>query len=311
MFVDMQRIRRRRYVRVGRCSGLGTLDCKIQNRSYQASDFIFNRNPFYRNHNSIDTISQEFYRWPLVAAAARNAIKVRYMLLDYIYTAMHKQSVDGTPLLNPLWFLYPQDANTLPIDLQFFYGRDLLISPVTNENVTDVTFYLPNDQFYDFFTHLPIRGDGENMTLSNVDYTSIPVHIRGGSIIPMRVDGANTTTALRKLDFNVLVAPGMDGTAKGSLYLDDGESLVQKATSNIIFAYDGTTLTMSGTFGYDIGGVKVAKVTVLGIKAMPKSVMMDGKDVDTKQSMYDQKSMTLTVTLGASLSKGFKLTMSS
>lgn len=280
-------------------------------RTYQASDFIFNRYPFYRNHNSIDTISQEFYRWPLVAAAARNAINVRYMLLDYIFTAMHQQTMDGTPLLNPLWFLYPQDPNTLPIDLQFFYGQDLLISPVTNENVTDVTFYLPNDQFYDFVTHQPVRGKGKNMTLSNVDYTSIPVHIRGGSIIPMRVDGANTTTALRKLDFNVLVAPGVDHTAKGSLYLDDGDSLVQKATSDIMFAYDGTTLTMGGTFGYDMGGVRVAKVTVLGMEAMPKSVMLDGKAVDSQQSMFDQKSMTLTVAVGASLAKGFKLTLSS
>lgn len=233
------------------------------------------------------------------------------MLLDYIYTAMHQQTVDGTPLLNPLWFLYPQDPNTLPIALQFFYGQDLLVSPVTNENVTDVTFYLPNDAFYDFFTHQPVRGNGKNMTLSNVDYTSIPVHIRGGSIIPMRVDGANTTTALRKLDFNVLVAPGMDDTAKGSLYLDDGDSLVQKATSDITFAYDGTTLTMGGTFGYDMGGVKVATVTVLGMEAMPKSVMLDGKAVGAQQSVYDQTSMTLTVAVGASLVKGFKLTLSS
>ena len=28
-------------------------------------------------HNTIDTISQEFYRWPLVTQAARNALKIR------------------------------------------------------------------------------------------------------------------------------------------------------------------------------------------------------------------------------------------
>lgn len=309
MSVDSQRIRLLLCVRVGRPLGLGIVDCRIV-RTYPASDFASDRYPFYRNHNSIDTISQEFYRWPIVAAAAKNAIKIRYMLLDYIYTAMYQQTVDGTPLLNPLWFLYPQDPNTFPIDLQFFFGQSLLISPVTNENVTDVTFYLPNDQFYDFFTHQPVRGNGNNVTLSNVDYSSVPVHIRGGSIIPMRMDSANTTTALRKLDFNVVVAPSMDGTAKGSLYLDDGDSLVQKATSDIMFTYDGTTLTMSGTFGYDMGNVKVANVIVLGMKATPKSVMLDGNALDAKQSTYDQKSMTLTVTLGASLSKEFKLTLS-
>jgi hypothetical protein len=28
-------------------------------------------------HNAIDTISQEFYRWPLVAQAAKNALEIR------------------------------------------------------------------------------------------------------------------------------------------------------------------------------------------------------------------------------------------
>jgi hypothetical protein len=36
----------------------------------------------------------------------------------------YKQNQTGTPALNPLFFNYPNDPNTYPIDLQFFYGVD-------------------------------------------------------------------------------------------------------------------------------------------------------------------------------------------
>ena len=220
--------------------------------------------PFYRNHDALGSLDQEFYRWTSVTQAAQVAIKARYQLLDYIYTAMYQQSVDGTPLLNPMWFLYPTDSNTLPLDLQYFYGPSVLVAPVTAEGSTSVSIYFPDDQFYDFFTYEPLRGTGSSVTINDVSITQIPVYIKGGSIIPLRSDVANTTTALRELDFNLVVAPGVDGTASGSLYLDDGVSIDQPATSVIQFAYDGTTLSMSGTFGYDAGNVSIAEVFLLG-----------------------------------------------
>jgi alpha-glucosidase len=222
--------------------------------------------PFYRNHADISANFQEFYRWPLVASAARQAIKTRYQLLDYFYTEFHYQSVDGTPsTILPLFFLYPEDQNALEIELQFFFGPSLLVSPVTEENSTSVTFYLPKDTFYDFFTGEQVQGQGANVTRDNVDYTQIPVHIRGGSIIPMRVDGANTTRQLRELDFELIVAPDANGVATGRLYLDDGESVTPSATSEITFAYDAKakTLVVAGTFGYPTN-LKIDKVTVLG-----------------------------------------------
>lgn len=220
--------------------------------------------PFYRNHQSSGTLDHEFYRWPTVAEAAKVAIKARYQLLDYLYTALYQQTLDGTPTLNPMFFLYPEDPNTVDIALQYFFGPSLLISPVTNENIIDVVIYLPNDIFYDFFTYEPVRGTGSWVTLSDVNFTSIPVHIKGGSIIPIREDGANTTKALRTLNFNLLVAPGLNGTASGDLYLDDGVSLVQDSTSFINFTYDGHRLSMKGAFDYAMGDVQIASVFLLG-----------------------------------------------
>ena len=223
--------------------------------------------PFYRNHAEISTIQQEFYQWPIVAEAAKKAIEVRYKLLDYIYTALHYQTQKGTPMINPLFFLYPEDEKTFGIQEQWFYGDALLVSPVVVDYSDTVTFYMPNDVFYDYWTYARVDGQGQNVTVSNLTYSEIPVHIRGGTIIPHRVNSANTTKALRNEDFFLLVAPDADGKATGRLYLDDGESLDQPKTSEIAFSYEGGKFSATGSFGYAASGsesITVANVVVLG-----------------------------------------------
>ncbi|KAF2098633.1 putative sucrase-isomaltase [Rhizodiscina lignyota] len=225
--------------------------------------------PFYRNHADITANQQEFYLWPVVAAAARSAIQTRMQLMDYFYTEFHYQTVDGIPrTILPLFYVYPLDNKTLEISLQFFYGQSLMVSPVTEENATSVTFYLPKDTFYDLFTGEKVEGEGEFITRDNVSYAEIPVHVRGGSIVPMRVDGANNTKLLRELDFALLIAPDAHGNATGRLYLDDGESLNPTETSEISFTYSTATgkLVIGGSFGYTTSS-KIVGATVLGESA--------------------------------------------
>jgi alpha-glucosidase len=172
---------------------------------------------------------------------------------------------------------YPSDEATHAIETQFFYGPSLLVSPVTEENSNSVTFYLPNDLFYDLFTLKPIQGTGSETTYSNVGTSDIPVHIRAGNIIPARVNGANTTTALRSEDFELIVATDKDGKAWGTLYLDDGESIEQKGTSEIEFHFEGHTIKMFGTFNYATK-LGVRSVTVLSQEGATKYVLNEGLD---------------------------------
>ncbi|KAH6625247.1 alpha-glucosidase-like protein [Boeremia exigua] len=219
--------------------------------------------PFYRNHNVAGARSQEAYRWESVTAAAKKAIDLRYRLLDYIYTAMHRQTVDGTPMLSPLWMHYPKDANTYAIETQFFYGPSLMVNPVTQESSSSVSFYVPNGVWYDLSTRKAVEGTGSTVTYSNVPVTDIPVLVHGGSIVPLRLESANTTRALRDKAFELLVAPENDGSASGSLYLDDGESLVQSGTSEIKFTMSGSTLKAEGTFDFPTV-LQIKSVTIMG-----------------------------------------------
>ncbi|KAF2092442.1 alpha/beta-glucosidase agdC [Rhizodiscina lignyota] len=242
--------------------------------------------PFFRNHADIAANYQEFYRWPTVAQAARNAIGARYQLLDYIYTGLHTQTVSGTPLINPLFFNYPNDKNTFPIQYQYFYGDSVLVSPVTEENATSVDIYLPDDIFYDFWTHEPVRGHGATVHLADVPLTTIPLHYKGGSIIPLRAESANTTTELRKKNFQIIIAPGLDGSASGSLYLDEGDAIAQPKTSEINFNYVNGRFSMTGSFGYD-AGVVIESIVLLGAKS----------DSGSSYSSTSRKSATTSISI--------------
>ncbi|KAK8036076.1 alpha-glucosidase [Apiospora rasikravindrae] len=235
---------------------------------------------FMRNHNGDTSIPQEFYQWPLVAESARKALNKRYRLLDYIYTALHQQSLDGTPSLNPLFFVYPGDAKVAAIEHQFFYGNSILVSPVTQENETSVSAYLPDDRFYVFDTWEKVEGAGAQVTLDHVGFTDIPLHLRGGTVLPLRVKSGYTTTDVRKEPFHLVIAPGRDGKASGSLYLDDGDSVEQKAVSQIGFAYAEGQLQISGTFDYLNENNKVTQITVLDSEG-PGSGADNGKASDS------------------------------
>ncbi|TKA31838.1 hypothetical protein B0A54_16578 [Friedmanniomyces endolithicus] len=61
------------------------------------------------------------------------------------------------------------------------------------------------------------------------------------------------------LEYNTL---GGIGSVSGSLYLDDGDSLIQPTTSYLHFLYAHGKLNMTGIFRYD-ASVSIASVTVL------------------------------------------------
>ena len=105
-------------------------------------------------------------------------------------------------------------------------------------------------------------------------YDEIKLYYKGGSIIAQRSESANTTTELRKKNFSLIIAPGLDGSASGRLYLDDGVSIVQKTTTYIEFSYskDGT-FAMNGHFGYD-PEVYIESIVVLGSGSEGKQVLI-------------------------------------
>jgi hypothetical protein len=202
--------------------------------------------PFSRNHNSLDQLSQEPYALgPEVLNISIASLHRRYTLLPYFYTLFAHAYFFGGTVWRPLFFTFSNDVNTFDIDLQFMIGDGLLVSPVVTENATNVTAYFPASNWYSYYDGSLFVSTGQSVTLqAPLDF--IPIHVRGGSIIPTQ-GPALTTVAARQNPFGLIVALNSSGFAEGHLYLDDGESLTPDIS--LSFSHIWFTSTVGATGG--------------------------------------------------------------
>lgn len=237
--------------------------------------------PFMRNHNDDTSRDQD----PAVfSASARQIIKaaleLRYWLLPYFYTRFHHSHVTGAPVVQPLFSHYPHDKNTFPIDKQFMWGSEMLISPVLDQGQTEVTAYFPADLWYDIYSGMRLTGVGSLVTIK-APLEKINVHVRGGSILPLQSPNV-TTTQSRKNPFEILVAFNTSGLAFGSLFWDDGESLDTFESGKYDFiefnARKGSIISKVVKMGYrPTSGLYLNNVNVYGVSQAPKSATVNGK----------------------------------
>lgn len=112
--------------------------------------------PFARDHS--DHSPQELYLWPRVAAAAKKALKLRYRLLPYLYTAFARAHYSGGAVAKPLWMKFNEDSATYNIDTQFMLGDCLLVSPVMEQGKSEVAAYFPAGEWYSIWDNQHISG---------------------------------------------------------------------------------------------------------------------------------------------------------
>lgn len=121
----------------------------------------------------------------------------------------------------------------------------------------------------------------------------IPVHVRGGSVLPQQLPGY-TTAASRRNPWSLLVALDMEGSATGQLYLDDGESIAPNATRLVdMTATGGNSLYASGR-GLFKDTNALANVTILGVADEPGMAMFNGSPVDGMQ--YNETTRVVSIT---------------
>ncbi len=175
--------------------------------------------PLFRNHTVKDSIRQEPWCFGEDALKIiRKYIRLRYKYITYLYNLMRESSINGNPVIRPLFYHYQNDENTYNINDQFLFGENMMICPITRPGQSNRMVYLPKGEWYDYWTEERITGGRNIITQADIDV--IPIYVKGGSIIPR--DEVREFIDVSIKSFNIDFYVGESGSY--SLYLDDGIS---------------------------------------------------------------------------------------
>ena len=152
---------------------------------------------------------------------ATRAMKFRHRLLPYLYTMNHLAASEGTPLIRPMYYLYPNDERAYSVPNQYAFGTQLLVCPITEKTnpatgLAGTKAFLPEGRYTDIFTGRAYRGNCE--TVLYRDESTIPVLAKEGAIIPLSVnDTQNDSSNPSEMELMIYYGDG-----EFRLYEDDG-----------------------------------------------------------------------------------------
>jgi len=165
-----------------------------------------------------------YKRWPLqrnatCQATAKTFITNRYQMIPYIYSYARIAQATGIPMARPMFLEDQTNTTAWQKDLQYMWGKEMLVAPNCTDTSTSVSVWLPKGNWYYFWDDKKFAGDKtENVTAA---IGVIPVFVKEGAIIPM-APFAKSTFFIPKDQLVLHVYVGADGTFQ--LFEDDGVS---------------------------------------------------------------------------------------
>jgi alpha-glucosidase len=240
--------------------------------------------PFCRNHSEIGNVDQYAWAWgDVVQAIVREALRLRYRLMPYIYAAFLTASETGAPVQRPLVFDHQDDPLVRDIDDEYLFGRDLLVAPVLQAGQTSRQVYLPEGDWYDW--HSGERSGGRAFIQVPTPMEQIPVFARGGAVVPLWPEAPDSTDGYHPdvIELHLFV-PTVDGVHLSLLQEDDGLTFAadrgRRYRSELTVTRSGDRLELRADVdgeGYPEFAREAFRLVVHG--ADPASVRLDGADV--------------------------------
>lgn len=173
-------------------------------------------------------------------------------LFPYIYTYAKRASMTGLPIIRPLVLLSQADGNVFGVRHVYHFGDELLVAPIVSPNATARQVYLPEGNWFDFWTGARHAGR-QTIGWADHDPTHVPVFVRQGAIVPMLADDVDTLCDADYVNNPALRTP--DGA---------WSFLIFPAGSSQFTAFDGTEVTCA----------KDATGTTIAVSARPAATSL-------------------------------------
>ncbi len=125
----------------------------------------------------------------------RDAFRLRYALIPYLYTQARKTYDSGVSLCHPLYYEYPQSEEAYAYTGQYAFGDDMIVAPVvtpadTVDHLAKQNIWIPPGEWIEWQTGAQLAGPREYSRSYTIE--EVPVFVRAGAIIPMQPDMMHT-----------------------------------------------------------------------------------------------------------------------
>jgi alpha-D-xyloside xylohydrolase len=187
--------------------------------------------PIMQMHRQVGSGQQ--YPWSFGDAALtnyQNYARLHTALFPYIYSYARQASTNGLPIFRPLILFHQNDSSVFGVNHTYFFGNELLVSPIIASNATSRTVLMPQGVWYDYFTNQRYVG-GSNVVWINSNQMQMPLFVREGAIVPM------ISTNVQTLADAAYVSNPNITTMNNAL-----EFMIYPTTNSSFNVYDGTTV---------------------------------------------------------------------
>lgn len=170
--------------------------------------------PMFRGHSMLFADRKEPYTYPQPHRdAIRDAILLRYRLIEEWYSGYARCLAQGRPPLEPVW----RPDGSLERDSFLLFGK-FLVCPVVQRDQCERLVWLPEGDWYRYGNPQE-RLEGGRSIVEDVRGFRMPLYVRAGSVV-VEHEPQSRTRATMDTEAAFIAYPDRNGTAEGWRFRD-------------------------------------------------------------------------------------------